>query len=677
MPITIPSTTINHRLLHLHRKNIKYMSIANMTNHLTNSNIMSIANMTNHLTNSNIMSIANMTNHLTNSNIMSIANMTNHLTNSNIMSIANMTNHLTNSNIMSIANMTNHLTNSNIMSIANMTNHLTNSNIMSIANMTNHLTNSNIMSIANMTNHLTNSNIMSIANMTNHLTNSNIMSIANMTNHLTNSNIMSIANMTNHLTNSNIMSIANMTNHLTNSNIMSIANMTNHLTNSNIIIIHLHHLHRPRNNTITHLTNSSITTAHRHRLHRNLTMSTVILPLPPMPSHPEHPPPPPPPPAPQEPPQPESQPFEPPMQIWDAGRFSPPPDSKPEARDWPTQVYENQWDQQQQDTNLFVPPRVASPPKNLHYELPPRIIAPPKPAPIFPWEQRTVAPATRVFAGDKPEPEKEDVSQEEISEGEEVEDEFETEEASSGFVVSGIDAWHSYSRVNAWDAIPAIEQYVASFQRSQRPARKGDLTPNPNWRAADQNFRDEEGEVPTSVSVLPPEISVTPTPFRSMRGYRTSIMDDESKFPSARGIPDQQSWNPYKQLEELKNAPREMLNKRSPPSPPSLTKGSPRSPSSTLVSSSMPVPEKDFHITAYQRRHERQRSISSGESSLTSSPLTFRGDAEKPESPWRPVPRRYTSSSTQTDLVETSDAETQSDPDEIDAAMEALSFSQG
>ncbi|RVD80597.1 uncharacterized protein DFL_008492 [Arthrobotrys flagrans] len=134
-------------------------------------------------------------------------------------------------------------------------------------------------------------------------------------------------------------------------------------------------------------------------------------------------------------------------------------------------------------------------------------------------------------------------------------------------------------------------------------------------------------------------------------------MDDEAKFPSAQGIPDQQHWDPMKSLAELRNAPGELLN-RSPPSPQSLARGSPRSPvpsAQQLVSSSMPVPEKDFHITAHRKRHEM--SVSSGNSSVTGSPVNTFSE------------RAYASSSTQTKAVASSDAGTQSDPEDIDAEM--------
>ncbi|KAK6331120.1 glycogenin glucosyltransferase [Orbilia brochopaga] len=353
-------------------------------------------------------------------------------------------------------------------------------------------------------------------------------------------------------------------------------------------------------------------------------------------------------------------PFEPPLQPWDAGRFSPPPHSKPEASNWPVQAYANTWGTDQQDTALFVPPRLASPPQNLHFNPPPKVVKPAKPTPIFPWEQRTVPKPTRVFAGDEtarsPSPEP-PLEEEELVD--EVDDEFETDEAYNdpdGDTATGILGFENYNRSNAWDSIPAIEEYVATFTKGRSGAsRKGDITPNPTLR-----------------SLLPPEISVTPTPFKAMRrGYRSSAMDDESKFPSAKGIPDQQHWDPFKQLEELKNAPSELLSKRSPPSPQSSTsgrgRGSPRSPGSVLVSSSMPVPEKEWHITAFQRRHERgaSSSTSSGDLPVVTGDGTV-GDL------WRPQARRYQSSSTQTEAIETSDAETQSDEEEIDAVAAGM-----
>ncbi|KAK6356954.1 glycogenin glucosyltransferase, variant 2 [Orbilia javanica] len=159
--------------------------------------------------------------------------------------------------------------------------------------------------------------------------------------------------------------------------------------------------------------------------------------------------------------------FEAPMQQWDAGRFSPPPNSRPEASNWPSQVYANEWDQDKQNTELFVPPRVASPPKDLlNFEIPEKPQPSPRPSPIFPWEHGEVTPATRVFAGEgTPSPTLP------LALPGSVDDEFETEEAAGGYSARGMAGWDSYSRTNAWDSIPSIERYVASFQRTTQPRR--------------------------------------------------------------------------------------------------------------------------------------------------------------------------------------------------------------
>ncbi|KAF3230920.1 glycogenin glucosyltransferase [Orbilia oligospora] len=184
------------------------------------------------------------------------------------------------------------------------------------------------------------------------------------------------------------------------------------------------------------------------------------LPLPPLPSTTEEP-------QASEPKEKKSPSFEAPMQQWDAGRFSPPPNSRPEASNWPTQIYENEWDQAKQDTGLFVPPRVASPPTDLlNFEVPPKPQPSPRPSPIFPWEHGNTTPATRVFAGEgSPSPTLP------LALPGSVDDEFETEEAAGGYSARGMAGWDSYSRTNAWDSIPSIERYVASFQQSTQPRR--------------------------------------------------------------------------------------------------------------------------------------------------------------------------------------------------------------
>ncbi|KAK6509598.1 glycogenin glucosyltransferase, variant 2 [Arthrobotrys musiformis] len=164
--------------------------------------------------------------------------------------------------------------------------------------------------------------------------------------------------------------------------------------------------------------------------------------------------------------------FEAPLQQWDAGRSSPPPGSRPEASNWPSQVYSNEWDQDKdkQDTGLFVPPRVASPPQDLlNFEVPPKPQPSPRPSPIFPWEHGNVTPATRVFAGEEGSSSPPNIPLAPLPDS--VDDEFETEEAAGGYSARGMAGWDSYSRQNAWDSIPSIERYVASFQKTTQPRR--------------------------------------------------------------------------------------------------------------------------------------------------------------------------------------------------------------
>jgi len=180
-------------------------------------------------------------------------------------------------------------------------------------------------------------------------------------------------------------------------------------------------------------------------------------------------------------------------------------------------------------------------------------------------------------------------------------------------------------------------------------------------------------------------------------------MDDETKYPSAQ-VTDPSSWDPLAKLEELKNAPKLLLQKKSPPSPLPLTKGSPRSPGTLLVSSSVPVPQLPFHITAYQDRHYHRKSQSSGFAAATArlnapgsgtsssasdtiqsfpspslssvssnstvtgfmSSMTINNNTGGTLSPLRPIARRYSHNSTQTDPVDVSDVATQSEDEDYE-----------
>jgi len=178
--------------------------------------------------------------------------------------------------------------------------------------------------------------------------------------------------------------------------------------------------------------------------------------------------------------------------------------------------------------------------------------------------------------------------------------------------------------------------------------------------ATHEPARTQNDEIQDVSSLLvPPDLSVTPNPVRQRGSWRPSSMNDEGRYPSAKGVAEAHDWDPYSKLEELKQAPNLLLEKKSPPSPLPMGLGSPRSPGTILVSSSVPVPQLPFHITAYQQRHHdsNQHKKDSSSSDYSSGAYSFPSPALSSASSnstimptaVRPVARRYNHSATQTE----------------------------
>ncbi|KAI0407483.1 glycosyltransferase family 8 protein [Xylaria palmicola] len=288
------------------------------------------------------------------------------------------------------------------------------------------------------------------------------------------------------------------------------------------------------------------------------------------------------------PPQPEQkpQPFQPSMSSWDAQRHPPPPQSKPEAADFPSTIYE-----MSKTTTPFIPPRqYPSPPKGMWYEVPKEAPADPsKPLqPIFPWEAHRPKPS-RVFVDVE---RRVSVSTEtrdlEASSGEpqpmldaqqSVETSAEETEQQSGPVtpttptieISGVDPWTSYSRTNAWDEVPEIERYVGFMQKRQR-SRSGrfpgvialpgssDGVDSATWQRRGSRVTDFPDEIER------PSLPVTPAPIRPSKFWGSdsgaSQGDNKPPLPSAEGVPGQSDWDPVTQLQKLARQQSEELLKR-------------------------------------------------------------------------------------------------------------------
>ena len=230
---------------------------------------------------------------------------------------------------------------------------------------------------------------------------------------------------------------------------------------------------------------------------------------------------------------------------------SPPIHSKPEASNFPTDIYA-----MSKDTKMFTPPsRYPEPPKDMYYQVPERAPGSPKPKPIFPWE--AYAPkATRVFLDERPpfrepdaevEPELEDKAHP-ASPAAALE--TEAVENSSPQNVASPDPWRTFSQTNAWDEMPEIEKYVQAFAQGRRgniqilhdtlepstdPGNDASVSPTEkSQRRPSMRLTDFPSEIER------PSLPVTPAPRRP--SFWSEERDELGELPAAEGVPQQEEW---------------------------------------------------------------------------------------------------------------------------------------
>jgi glycogenin glucosyltransferase len=248
--------------------------------------------------------------------------------------------------------------------------------------------------------------------------------------------------------------------------------------------------------------------------------------------------------------------FSAPQMEWDATRGAPPVESKPEAAQFPSQVYEFN-----HDPELFrAPASYPEPPKDMWYEVPkekPRLQE--KPRAIFPWEERDVSPPTRRFIED----EQPAATVAETSVVSNLSDELEVKPSSAAdpipplIKVNDDNPWQAFaSSRNAWDDDAGIDRYVRALNSYQKD--RGNPTPHQ---------RSPSGEIPTSANMPDPEdlavqidrrresliltdfptamerpsLPVTPAPRRRANFWGTEGHTVED-LPEAEGVPNQTEW---------------------------------------------------------------------------------------------------------------------------------------
>ncbi|BCS23823.1 glycogenin [Aspergillus puulaauensis] len=249
-------------------------------------------------------------------------------------------------------------------------------------------------------------------------------------------------------------------------------------------------------------------------------------------------------PSPRPPPQkPQEQPtFEAPQAEWDASREPPPLYSKPEGIALETKTYT-----MSDDNQLFQPPAsYPEAPKNMYYQVPAVKPEPKKLTQIFPWEQTAPRP-TRVFADEQPQIQR---LPSPISAKEDSRTSQSSHPTSWTSEVPSLpsESWDTYSRSNAWDEVPEIQQYIQSIQGPRKgsvqvlsggPSQQNTSTPTPT-RQPGPNIGTRITDFPSETER--PSLPVTPAPIH--RAPATGSPDEFTKkqLPAAEGVPSQEDW---------------------------------------------------------------------------------------------------------------------------------------
>ncbi len=206
----------------------------------------------------------------------------------------------------------------------------------------------------------------------------------------------------------------------------------------------------------------------------------------------------------------------------------------------------------------------------MYYDVPSKPTRTEKLKPIFPWEEHAPKP-TRVFPEERqPSPEPEVESDVELEPELEAEPESKSEPVaeartssdasespastkesrSSSNSASESDPWNSYTRVNAWDAMPEIERYVQAFVHSRKGKVEVLHQAAPYAKPADQS---SSSSPPANTKRRPsmkitdfptewerPSLPVTPAPRHP--SFWGEERDEEGELPAAEGVPKQQDW---------------------------------------------------------------------------------------------------------------------------------------
>ncbi|KAK6433908.1 glycogenin glucosyltransferase [Oleoguttula sp. CCFEE 5521] len=310
--------------------------------------------------------------------------------------------------------------------------------------------------------------------------------------------------------------------------------------------------------------------------------------------------------------------FSAPQSEWDATRAPPPATSRPEAANFPHQIYDFNND----PTPFHAPSSYPEPPKDMWYEVPSQ---PPrredKPPPIFPWEERTVPKPTRTFAPSAP-PSPPPSASPPFAHADELSvqaDDLPTPTTPSIQVSSPPANDFSATSKNAWDDIQGIDSYVRAL--SDRQFNRAKVSqgyqegPQPQTEPgavlAEQVRQRRESLILTDFpsAVERPSLPVTPAP-RARSSFWGEERDETGNLPAAEGVPDQADWNPDEQLETLR---RNSV----------LSSADLKMPQRKLSARSMPTTAADIHPAAAAPSSSSLATVAEEHAPPTSSKPTF------------------------------------------------------
>lgn len=249
----------------------------------------------------------------------------------------------------------------------------------------------------------------------------------------------------------------------------------------------------------------------------------------------------------------------------------PPAHSRPEAANFPSEIYE-----MSEDRKLFHAPKYPEPPKDMYYQVPSTPPASERPKPIFPWEITAPKP-TRVFADDAPQSAAPSEATPSIITDD---DDTQTETASPLTPTvhsSNAEPFATYTRTNAWDDVPEIERYISQLPQNRRAKVQvllNNATPTSNSHQriisgdgpiVSPGIEDPSQQRRPSMKLTDfpteferPSLPVTPAPV-SRPSFWGSERDAAGDLPGAEGVPDQNAWDPAAKLAELQRRQSEMM----------------------------------------------------------------------------------------------------------------------